>query len=193
MADDIYSSAFAKYGESPKSLHWVSYPSQAVRLKHIARATDLEGKTILDAGCGMGDLLPFIYAYTNSFHYLGMDINKSFIEVAKKRYVGHDFKAGDPFFGKMKSRFDVVLSSGVMNENIENWPVIRQQMISSLFNLCTETLVFNMAGNKKYMPADGKIAYAVIDDIYSFCKTLARTVSINDSYSHYDFTVVMKR
>lgn len=195
MPDDIYQRAFKVYGASPKSLHWVNYPSQAVRFKNLVKHLELEGKTILDAGCGMGDILPFIYTRADHFDYLGVDTNKDFIEIAKNRYVGHKFKVADPFKGLSFKllRYDVVISSGVMNENIENWQQLRRQMITTLFKLTKETLAFNMAGAFAYIPPDGKIAYAKAQEIKDFCLTLTPNVSVQADYSSYDFTVVMQK
>jgi SAM-dependent methyltransferase len=193
MAANLYQKAFDAYGESPKALHWVNYASQAVRFKHLVGDLELENKTILDAGCGMGDILPFIYARAERFDYLGIDINEDFIAVAKKRYAGHSFKVGDPFFGKLRRQFEVVLSSGVMNENKPDWLNSRKRMIVSLFDAATETLAFNMAGAFHYIPPDSKIAYADAQEMYDYCKSLAYQVSIKTGYSPYDFTIVMQK
>src|SRR5206468_1241171 len=106
----IYRDAFARYGESPKSLHWWDYPSMATRFRQLVLDLDIEGKTVLDAGCGMGDLLPFLYMKADNFRYLGVDVNPEFIEIARKRYEGHRFEVGDPFFGKVGRKFDVVIT-----------------------------------------------------------------------------------
>jgi SAM-dependent methyltransferase len=190
---DIYRKAFENYGESPKSLHWVNYASQAVRFKHLVSDLDIEDKTILDAGCGMGDLLPFLYAKADRFDYLGVDTDENFVAVAKKRYAGHKFKVGDPFFGKLRNRFDLVVSSGVMNENIPDWLAVRKRMIAGLWKMTDETLAFNMAGAFSYIPPDSKIAYANAQEIYDYCKSLTNQVSVKTGYSPYDFTVTMDR
>jgi len=67
MAHDIYKRGFEKHGESPKALHWVNYASQARRFKHLVAGLDFENKTMLDAGCGMCDILPFIYTRADVF------------------------------------------------------------------------------------------------------------------------------
>src|ERR1051326_8256459 len=118
---DLYQRALEAYGESPEALHWVDYPSMAVRFKHLVEDLSINGRSILDAGCGMGDLLPYLYAKADNFNYLGMDTNPGFIQIAKKRYGGHNFAAGDPFNGKLARRFDLVISSGVMNTNVKGW------------------------------------------------------------------------
>ena len=193
MVHELYRRGFSKYGESPKALHWVNYTSQAIRFKHLVAQVELEGKTILDAGCGMGDILPFLYAKADRFDYLGVDKNEDFIAIAKKRYNGHKFRVGDPFFDRIRTKYDVVLSSGVLNHNVKDWLNLRQQMIAALFEQTRETLAFNMAGAFHYIPPDRKIAYANAQEIYDYCLGLCPNSTLITGYSNYDFTVVMNR
>lgn len=191
--EEIYKKSFKKYGQSPKALHWISYASQAVRFKYLVNELEVEDKSILDAGCGMGDLLPFLYARADKFKYLGIDINKSFIEVAKQRYSGHSFKVADAFSGKFKGNFNLVICSGVLNHNTANWLENRQQMIAMLFKLTNDVLAFNMAGSFSHIPSDTKIAYADAQKIYNYCLSLSPKVSIKTGYSNYDFTIIMSK
>src|SRR3989344_7441211 len=190
---ESYPDALKKYGESPKALHWTNYRSTAVRFRELVADLDVEGKTILDAGCGMGDLLPFIYARSTNFTYLGVDVTPEFISIAKKRYEGENFKVFDPFTKNSRElgNFDIVLSGGVMNANIPNWLEKRQQMIATLFDRTTEVLAFNMAGGLGPIPHSKKIAYANAQDILDFCHTLSQRVIFRSDYHPKDFTIVM--
>jgi SAM-dependent methyltransferase len=187
----IYEQALRIYGESPKSLHWTNYREMAMRFRQLVADLDLEGRSILDAGCGMGDVLPYIYAKTSNFKYLGVDINEGFIDIAKKRYEPNNFKVLDPFNDKITGQFDVVISSGVMNVNIPNWLKKRQDMIKRLYKLADEAVVFNMAGSFKKIPNDSKIAYANIHDILDFCLKLTPKLVLRSHYSSIDFTIVL--
>jgi SAM-dependent methyltransferase len=185
-----YEKSLREYGESPKALLWWDYRSMAIRFRELVKDVPLDGKSILDAGCGMGDLLPFLYAKSTSFRYLGADKNKGFIEIAKKRYEGHNFKAADPFKDKIGD-FDVVISSGVMNGNHENWLEKRKQMIKTLYANTNQVLSFNMAGGLRPIPNDSLIAYADAQEIFEFCQALSPRVILRAHYLQKDFTVVM--
>jgi 2-polyprenyl-3-methyl-5-hydroxy-6-metoxy-1,4-benzoquinol methylase len=190
---EIYQRGLEKYGESPQALHWVDYGSMAMRFKYLVKDLDIEGRRILDAGCGMGDLLPFLYTKADDFDYLGVDMNEGFINIAKKRYEPHRFAVGNPFDGKFKGNFDIVISSGVMNINVENWQTHRKTMIKNMFKLSRRTLAFNMAGGFKPARSDSLIAYADAADILEFCKSLTPKVSLKADYLPQDFTIVMHR
>jgi SAM-dependent methyltransferase len=185
-----YEKSLREYGESPKALLWWDYRSMAIRFRELVKDVPLDGRSVLDAGCGMGDLLPYLYAKSTSFRYLGVDKNPGFIEIAKKRYEGHNFKIGDPFNKKLGD-FDVVLSSGVMNGNHDNWLDNRKRMIRALYEHAGQTLAFNMAGGLKPIPNDSLIAYADAQEIFEYCKTLSSRVILRTEYLQKDFTIVM--
>ena len=185
-----YDKSLNQFGPGPKALLWWDYRSMALRFRQLVKDVPLDGKTILDAGCGMGDLLPYIYAKTDNFKYLGLDKSHEFIKIAKQRYEGHEFKAGDPFHDRI-GMFDVVLTSGVMNGNTEGWLAKRKKMIANLFDQTGEVLAFNMAGGLKPPPADHLIAYADAQVIFNFCKSLSSRVILNTEYLQKDFTIVM--
>ncbi len=185
-----YENSLKLFGPGPKALLWWDYRSMAIRFRELIADVPVEGKHIMDAGCGMGDLLPYLYAKSPNFHYLGLDVNESFIEIANRRYEGHEFKQGDPFNKKI-GMFDVVLSSGVMNSNIPNWQEKRKKMIKNLFAQTGEVLAFNMAGGLKPPRDDSLIAYADAQEIFEFCRTLTSRVILRTAYLKKDFTVVM--
>lgn len=191
--DDLkedYKKSLKEYGESPKALLWWDYRSMAIRFRELVKEVPLDGKSVLDAGCGMGDLLPYLYAKSTSFRYLGADINEGFIEIAKKRYEGHNFKVANPFKEKV-GEFDVVISSGVMNGNYDDWLERRKEMIKALFDQAGQVLSFNMAGGLRPIPNDSLIAYADAQEIFDFCKKLSPRVILRAHYLQKDFTIVM--
>jgi SAM-dependent methyltransferase len=185
-----YEHSLELYGPGPKALLWWDYRSMALRFRALVKDVPLDGKSVLDAGCGMGDLLPFLYSNSPDFKYLGVDKNEEFIDIAKKRYDGHEFRVGDPFKHKI-GMFDVVMSSGVMNGNVDDWLNKRKKMIRSLFDQTGEVLAFNMAGGLKPIRNDSLIAYTDAREIFEFCKAMTPRVILRTEYLHKDFTIVM--
>lgn len=190
---EIYQQGLKKYGPSPEALHWFDYRSMAVRFRHLTKGINVDGRMILDAGCGMGDLLPYLYTQAEQFDYLGVDINAGFIDIARARYKGHRFEVGNPFSGSFGRRFDLVFSSGVMNIKVKNWQKHRLTMIANLWNLAHEALIFNMAGGYGPQPTDPLIGYADARRIVDYCTKLSPKIDIRANYLPEDFTVVMYR
>jgi SAM-dependent methyltransferase len=186
-----YSKSFSVHGASPKAMLWHDYRAAARRYRQLLVDLDLDGKSILDVGCGMGDLLPYIYVRTENFNYLGVDKYSQFIEIAKERYAGHEFRTVDPFIHDIGGTFDVVVLCGALNTNEPNWMENRQRKIRRLFEFANEAVVFNMAGSSVDLPAGKTVAYAKIQDIVEFCYTLTPKIGLRSQYHPKDFTVTL--
>jgi len=55
------------------ALGWRDEQDQQLRFEALAGIGDLNGKTLLDAGCGYGDLYPFLSERFKLSHYYGID------------------------------------------------------------------------------------------------------------------------
>jgi cyclopropane fatty-acyl-phospholipid synthase-like methyltransferase len=75
-----------------------------------------DGSTVLDLGCGYGDIAHF---YTNRCRYVGIDSNESYIKEAQRRNANSDaeFLVGDVSDSELRKRgpFDLVLMTGVLH------------------------------------------------------------------------------
>lgn len=189
---DAYRKAFEKYGNDPRSLQWVSRKSAEVRYKELVRDIDFEGKSILDVGCGFGDIVKHIASKTGDFSYTGIDIIPEFIEVAKSKYFNQKFMVGDYFGKPLRKRFDVVLSSGTLNANISNVTAYRKKAIETMFNQAREVVAFNMAGGHPQPRNESKrVYYADSLEILEYCFTLTSKVILRNQYRRKDFTIVL--
>ncbi|MBI2798525.1 class I SAM-dependent methyltransferase [Candidatus Saccharibacteria bacterium] len=186
-----YQRTLKSHGESPKSLQWVNYRAAALRYHALVSSLTIEGKSILDAGCGMGDLLPYLYADTGNFQYLGVDVTPEFIDIANKRYDGDKFQVANPFSSEFNEKFDIVLSSGVMNSVGEDWLEQRKTMITKLYSLSNNICAFNMAGGFEPNTSTKTIAYANCLDILKHCKSLTSEIVLINNYHPKDFTVLL--
>jgi cyclopropane fatty-acyl-phospholipid synthase-like methyltransferase len=75
-----------------------------------------DGSTVLDLGCGYGDIAHF---YTKRCRYVGIDSNESYIKEARRRNANSDaeFLVGDVSDSELRKRgpFDLVLMTGVLH------------------------------------------------------------------------------
>lgn len=86
---EIYSNRFNNKKLSKiKIIGWGSKKSQKLRFEVLTSGLDLNNKTVLDFGCGFGDLYSFIQEKNNNKlkKYVGIDICKEFILYNNKKY-----------------------------------------------------------------------------------------------------------
>ncbi|MDD3342360.1 MAG: class I SAM-dependent methyltransferase [Sulfurospirillaceae bacterium] len=85
----FYRNAYAKHGVSAMGVNWHSKETQEMRFAIIAqllKSEKIAHSTILDAGCGFGDL--YLYLHQQGLrpkHYVGVDVMDEFIQIAHKR------------------------------------------------------------------------------------------------------------
>ena len=188
-----YLASYKKFGVSPKALRFRSRVAQEVRFRNLVADIDFGGKTILDVGCGFGDIVPFISAKAKHFKYTGVDLLPEFIEVARKKYPKHEFIIRDYFGKPLQEKFDIVLTSGTLNSNVEYPMDCREKAIKIMFDHAKEAVVFNMAGgypqptNKKKK----KIWDANSLEILKFCLSLSPKVIFRHHYRMKDFTLII--
>ncbi len=87
----LYGEEFKKYGYSLTSLMIPKGASDA-RFKTKFDIGKLDDTRILDVGCGFGHMLDYLKAWDIRAQYTGIDIFPPFIEIAKQRHPGADFR-----------------------------------------------------------------------------------------------------
>ncbi|OGI25062.1 MAG: hypothetical protein A3J76_02405 [Candidatus Moranbacteria bacterium RBG_13_45_13] len=191
--ENAYSKAFKKHKGSIKSLMWNSYASAVIRYREITKDINFNDKTILDVGCGFGDIIPFIAAKSTVFQYTGIDLTKEFIEEAKKRYPDYSFMAENYFKRPFPKKFDIILCSGALNGNYgKGTTETRKQAIKTMFDRCKIAVAFNMAGSMS--PTSKKnsiIYYADSMEILKYCATLSKRLILRNHYHPRDFTIII--
>ena len=191
---NIYEQKFKKYGASPKSLLWKNRGAAHQRFRQFWSEIDFNNKTVLDIGCGFGELGKFLLKRYEGVNYTGIDSVNEFIDIAKNQVPGGKFEAKD--FNNLDYRTDIVIASGVLNSNmggtLENLE-FRKKAIAKMFSLTRSVLAFNMLGGHP-VPANDKesnIYYSDSLEILEYCMSLTRRVILRHHYNPKDFTIFL--
>jgi len=94
---------------------------QAKQMRKIVKKLSI--KSILDVGCGCGHFVYSLDKLNKSYQYLGIDIVKHYIELAKKCFINRSnikFKIGNIFNLSRFGKYDLVLCYMVL-AHIPNW------------------------------------------------------------------------
>lgn len=183
----------ARYGyQSSYALGWRDVESQQVRFKALAKVGDINYCSVLDAGCGYGDLLPYLLqGYPNLSNYYGIEQIPELYNEAVKRY--GDVAMADFISGNFSTRVlpvaDYVLASGSLNYDSHD-PDFIYKAINKLFATSKIALAFNLL---RQMPVKGLLVAYNPEVILNYCQTLTDKVVFIDDYAEEDFTVYMYR
>jgi len=110
---DYFERSYAEHGESIKTVGW-NAKSQRQRFEVLCQIGDLEGKNILDVGCGFGDFYDFLGKENISIGgYVGVDISERFINIARKRHPAIRLFCADILDFQSLVRIDYSFASGI--------------------------------------------------------------------------------
>ena len=192
-----YESNMGKGLPEYRVLGWESQEAQHLRFDILISSVNLEGKKLLDVGCGTGNLMEYILSKNINLHYTGVDILETMILQAKNKNLIADFYCMDIFEKcEFKNKeFDVVYSSGIFNLNMCNNKDFLNKAVKLLLNLAKETLVFNLlhidSPNREdtycyYHPDEVRQLLAIFSE-------QIKEVKIIESYLQNDFTVICQK
>jgi len=173
---------------------WADAYSQQARFQVLIDQLDLKGRSLLDVGCGAGDLWTFLNSRKITVDYLGVDVVEKVIAEAQRRHPNGQFQSAD-LFGRgpsLDGPFDIVYASGVFNldsgRNRESLP----GEIERLLTLTGITLMFNLLHareSRRY----GDCFYWDPDEVRHILKSFDCQWRIIDDYLPNDFTVIGRK
>ena len=125
---------------------WADVVAQQLRFQVLTDNVDLVSRSLLDVGCGTGDLLAFLAERNVSADYLGVDLIDKMITEARNRHPDATFECLNPFEPDALAgrAFDVVFASGVFNLDDGRAGDFLPAGVSRLCELASQTVVFNL-------------------------------------------------
>lgn len=84
--EDFYQDGILEHGLTAQGLRWHSRQSQEVRFHQLVSLLPFDTASIVDAGCGFGDLFDYLHIHgKDSIHYIGLDALDIMVKEARKR------------------------------------------------------------------------------------------------------------
>jgi ubiquinone/menaquinone biosynthesis C-methylase UbiE len=104
----------------------------------------LRGKKVLDVGCGTGDFAIVLH-HENIARYVGVDIYKPSLEIARKNHKHDTFLEGDILNDILTEQFDYAFSSGALTVNlsIDNYEYM-EAMVRKMWEVTDIGVAFNV-------------------------------------------------
>jgi len=169
-------------------LGWGSEASQTKRFEILSKIHDLNGHSVLDVGCGLGDLFMWFKKNEIKVDYLGIDITKKMILKAKEKYPKASFKVCDLINSYHSiNKYDFVLASGIFNRKINDHEEFVEKMIRKMYGKCNHALGFNILSIRAEFKEKNEY-YADPEKLLNYCRKLSNNVIINHEYMSHDVT-----
>lgn len=183
-----YNERLAEFGHDPRTLGWPKR-RHVLRYSVLLGQWDLAGASLLDFGCGFGDMYAYCAEHAPGVRYSGVDINEKLIEEGKKLYPEAQLRVAD---GDPQGTYDYVVSSGVHNAKIEdNWGWIEETF--ALFDrLATKGFALNFLSNRveyEHEHTYHSDPVRVLELAYRY----SNRVVLRNDYMPFEFTVLVDK
>ncbi|MEW6989348.1 class I SAM-dependent methyltransferase [Colwelliaceae bacterium 6441] len=180
-----YQHLFDKFGDSVESVQHINRQSQYKRFE-ILLAIDKNAKSIIDVGCGLGDMYQYLLDNQYSGQYLGLDFLDEFTLLSRQKYADYSqasFQCIDVGSANVPCGYDYALLSGVFNNKMENNKQFMFETISKMFASANKGIAFNaMSTYVDYQ--DKALYYSDPLEVFDFCKkNLSRKVTLKHDYT----------
>ncbi|HEV2292390.1 MAG TPA: hypothetical protein VGR35_00955 [Tepidisphaeraceae bacterium] len=188
-----YLRAASRHGAGFSSLLWASPQTQAVRFTALTRLVGLNGKSILDVGCGRADLLDFLLARSISpAHYVGLEGVAALAEAAEAKHHPDALIVRADFVREPLRLFvgaDIVYFSGSLNTlDAASF----YATIGRAYDAAAETLVFNFLASPD-LAGVSYLHWHEPAEVWAFAKGLTDDVRRLDDYLAGDTTLALTK
>jgi SAM-dependent methyltransferase len=177
---------------------WRSTWDQEVRFEGLLAAIPAEAEgALLDVGCGLGDLLPYLARRgLNGLAYTGIDLLPEMVEAARRRHPGADFRAVDILSPEAPAGpFDYVLCSGALNVGVgeDHWAWV-EQVVDAMWRRTGGALLLNALDDRRlddHAGASGvtQLGYVEAERLIAKCRGLTRRVVLREDVLPTDLVV----
>lgn len=190
----LYQNAFKEHGDHPASVFWPK-GRQDVRFDALTRFIP-KGSTfsLLDYGCGLAALKPYMHEHHPSVTYSGADMVPEFVQTAQKKYDSDFYQVSSP--ADIKQDYDVIIGSGLFNpcyrpdDREENRRMVFD-ILQQLFNRTRVYLAIDFMTDAVDFQQENSYHQNVVD-LYQFAlKNLSPRLVIDQSYMPYEFSLIV--
>ena len=185
-----YCKGYEVYGYSPKALGWAK-GRQDIRFEVLLSFFECEGKSILDIGCGFGDLNRVLArSFGDSFRYTGIDVVPDLIDEGRWHYSREnvDFVNSDFLEHSFCRSFDIVVASGIFNHKFVSGENDRfvERVLNKAWSFCKEGLAVDFLSDR----VDYRYDHAYYNNqerIVGLGYGLSRDVVLRNDYMPFEF------
>ena len=196
IISEFYNKELPLHPDKLECLGWEDRESQFKRFQILTDYIDLNGKKVLDVGCGMGHLLEHLKESDINAEYTGLDLLDSMVDKATERHGDHTFLQGDLFLEDdlfEENSFNVIYCSGVFNLNTGNNFDFLLSAVEKFLHISTDAIVFNLL-HKDSPDREEKFYYFHPDQVIRGIEDLSdevKSIQLVEHYLNNDFTLFL--
>ncbi|HVI52293.1 MAG TPA: class I SAM-dependent methyltransferase [Candidatus Sulfotelmatobacter sp.] len=185
-----YENLVAAYGHDPRACDYGRRSSQESKFSILADALPLDGRSVLDVGCGFADFSDHLRARYPSVVYEGVDITDAMVTQAQARHPDLLIRKLDILESDPGRTYDLVTANGIFYLLGDSAPDFMRSLISRMFALANKAVAFNSLSTWAPHQEPGEF-YADPLQIMEFCRSLSPRLVLRHDYLLHDFTIIL--
>ena len=183
-----YNDLIAKFGDSPKSLGWTKN-RQKLRFKVLTEIFDMKNNhSVLDFGCGFGDMYQYLSDFYPGVNYYGVDINSKLIEMGKSKYPLAELWSKNILESGLDCEYDFILSSGVHNVKCDNNQKFNKDTFELFYNHSKYGFAVNFLSTKVDYKSEDSF-HSSPSEILDLAYSYTNRVMLRNDYMPFEFTI----
>jgi len=189
---DYYDRLVDQHGHSPRACDASSRTALEARYKVLSEVTNMNGKSILEVGCGLGDFGDYLCKKYPSIRYAGIDVSSRMVDEARKAYPELPFHRQNVLDMDTAEPFDVVLAQGIFYLLGRNAESKMHTLIKKMFSLSKEAVAFCAISFWSSRKSDNEF-YADPVRLLDWCRTLTPRIVLRHDYLPNDVTLYLHK
>ena len=183
----------AAFGRTVEACDWTSTATQELRFEVLTAIGPIEGRSVLDVGCGLGDLLRYLERNGSApSAYAGIDISPRMVAEARRSNPRGSFRVANVLDPDVLSA-DFVLASGIFSYLGPDGAAVVQPVVRRMFELCGTALAWNSLSTWADRPVPEDELRLDPCDALRLSREISTNVILRHDYHPGDFTVYMFR
>ena len=185
-----YRNRITEHGVSLESMASGGWEKQKIR--HQVHATAIQGThpTVLEIGCGLGQLCQHLVDVGRACSFTGYDIVPEYVEHCEARFPDSKFEARNVFEDGIGVECDTIVASQVLNNCYRHSD--NREVMKNLLSMAYESTRVSVSVDmlSTYVDfQDPELHYYSPEEIFEFAKSLTRRVRLLHDYRPWEFAV----
>jgi SAM-dependent methyltransferase len=175
-----------------EKLEWSHRRTQRLRFEAFLLDHDLQGRSVLDLGCGLGDFHAHLLQRGIGAQYTGYDISEAMVRQCRARYPETRFECGDILEYEPASRFDYSVAFGIHNIRVPSGRAILEAVTRRQFELSAIAAHVNLLTDRHAAFAPHIQSWRA-EEVLALALEITPYVALHHDYLPTDFGVTLYR
>jgi SAM-dependent methyltransferase len=169
-----------------------SQRTQRMRFEVFVLNHDLADKSLLDVGCGTGDLWAHLQARGIGCDYTGIDISPEMVRRCQERFPGVRFESQNILEWIPGQPFDYTIAVGIHNIKVDGGRELLEKVTRRQFELCRVAAHVSLLTDR-YEGFASHIQAWPVEEIVTLALDITPYVVLRNDYLPNDFSVTLYR